>query len=225
MCSIKPPPKLSRVSRKKRRRLFTLQRLCLFYNRLISSASIPTGQLTNTVTLSWKDWQTQTHTPYHAGSIVHLSKFLIVIHKLPARTSIFQVASATIICLQWFDILPYESLTGMYLQATPAYHTYYTSKQKAEQNKEKSWLMPAFTMDQKQLAVVNMVANAWVTLVLAVILLNSNRFSLWLLKYKEDCTTVLSVVRCLKQRFFGLNWIYQQLTSVYPKILNTLSQR
>lgn len=81
----------------------------------------------------------------------------------------------------------------MCLQAASAYHTYYTSNQKAEQNKEKSCLMPAFTMDQKQLAVVNMVANAWVTLVLTVVLLNSNRFSLQLLKYKEDCTTVLIV--------------------------------
>lgn len=80
-------------------------------------------------------------------------------------------------------------------------------------------------MDQKQLAVGNMVANTWVTLVLTVILLNSNRFSLRLLKYKEDCTTVLSVLRCLKQHFSGLNCIYQQLTSFYLKALNTLSQR
>lgn len=107
-----PPLKSSGVNREKRRRLFPLHRLCLICNQLISSASIPSGQLTNTVLLSWKDWQTHTHTPYHAGSIVLLSKFPIVIHKLPGRTSIFQVASAAIICLQWFDILPYESTTG-----------------------------------------------------------------------------------------------------------------
>lgn len=47
-----PPLKSSGVSREKRRRLFPLHRLCLICNQLISSASIPSGQLTNTVLLS-----------------------------------------------------------------------------------------------------------------------------------------------------------------------------
>lgn len=228
VCSVTPPPPLksSGVSREKRRRLFPLHRLCLICNQLISSASIPSGQLTNTVLLSWKDWQT--HTLTHLITQATLFFFrnfrLSYINCLGGHQFFKWPVPLLFVCsdLIFFHM---KAQRGMYLRATSAYHTYYRSKPKAEQNKEKSWVIPAFTMDQKQLAVGDTVANAWVTLVLTVILLNSNRFSLRLLKYKEDCTTALSVLRCLKQHFSGLNCIYQQLTGFYLKHLNTLSQR